>query len=190
MVSLIITLTYLLATVTFALPIDLLGLEENFPISLVTRQDGPTSRYTTVKNAAAAAGKTLNNGEWHYLRLCTPLNGQPPEDHVQEETGCKHFYIVVGQVIKERVFKKRKDFQGLMYHVRYNDDTRKWFWTSHTYIAYDFQEIVYGGKTTSRKASTARLDTLSTAWVDKWGSYCDLNEARCFGYYQYMASNL
>ncbi|KAK1976688.1 hypothetical protein LZ30DRAFT_636465 [Colletotrichum cereale] len=189
MVSFIIALTYLLVGVTFAWPTDLLGLEKSSTASLVTRRDAITSRYTAVRDAAAAAGRTLRNGEWHYLRLCTPLSG-PPQNRIQRETGCEHHFLVVGKVIKKGVFTQRKDFEGRIYHVRYADDTRSWFWTTHEYHAWEHQWIYYGGPTTSRKASRDRLDTLSTTWVNHYGSCWDLGEGNCLGYYKYIASNL
>ncbi|TDZ61827.1 hypothetical protein CTRI78_v004123 [Colletotrichum trifolii] len=192
MVPLIVTLTYLLAAVTLASPVNPPGLAQDLTTSLLTRRDGPTYTYTAVTNAAASAGVRLRDGEWHYLRLCTPLEGHIPKDDVQRETGCKHFYLVVGKVIIKNGFfsGNKRDFQGSVYHVRNDEDDRKWYWKSHPYGAYGYQDILYGGRTTSTKASSSRLDALSTAWVEKWGTYCDQNEARCFGYYHYMTSLL
>ncbi|TQN66007.1 hypothetical protein CSHISOI_09442 [Colletotrichum shisoi] len=161
MVPLIITLTYFLAAGTFALPFDLLGFPQNLMPSLVTRQKDPTPQYTAVENAAAAAGTTLRNGEWHYFRLCSHLAEKAPENHLQEKTGCRHHLIVVGKVIKGGIFRRRPQFKGRMYHVKPTDGKFMWLWIWHPYLVFDSQTISYGGKTTSEKAKRARLASLS-----------------------------
>ncbi|KAK1989139.1 hypothetical protein LZ30DRAFT_744589 [Colletotrichum cereale] len=192
MVSLIVALTYFLAAVTFAFPSNPLALKQSSTTNLVRRQAGETPRYKAVNNAAEAAGTTLNDGEWHDFRLCSPLSkGQRPANDLRAKTGCSHHYIVVGQVTTIGVSLTRKDFQGYIYHVTYGTKfSRRWSWSSHPYQILGGQRLYYGGKTIGARASKSRLDTLSTTWVDEQGSCWDLYDSNCLGFYKSIASKL
>ncbi|KAK2053006.1 hypothetical protein LY76DRAFT_525557 [Colletotrichum caudatum] len=139
------------------------------------------------REAERAAGGSLKPNTYYYFMNCA-LGGSTYRPTtslgrwVYSAYGCSHVGLVVG---KTAWVAKR--FEATYIHIRlYRDGFDQ---THHDYTPYENQKLIYGGRTSSSKATPSRLIDKGEEWLQ--GSGTRVTERyNCVAHYRYLASLL